>query len=102
MYRPVGGLAMSNDLHVDAAGLRSAANSSTGVADGLTSTATSNPTSSHPSAVGVAAMNAGLASVQNRQSARMTGQAGDLSVSGARYDTTDTDGHDAISGTVRV
>ena len=93
---------MANELSVDAAGLRSAANSSTGIAAGLTSTATSNPTSSQPSAAGVAAMNTALTSVQGRQSARMTGQAGDLTASSARYDSTDTDGRDAISTTVRV
>ncbi|MFD3038533.1 type VII secretion target [Mycolicibacterium senegalense] len=93
---------MANELHVDAAGLRSAANSSDAVAAGLTSTGTSDPTSSQPSAAGVAAMNAALTSVQGRQSARMTGQAGDLTTSSARYDTTDTDGRDAISSTVRV
>ncbi|SKW65673.1 Uncharacterised protein [Mycobacteroides abscessus subsp. abscessus] len=47
-------------------------------------------------------MNAVSASVRQRQSARMTGQADDLSVSGARYDTTDGDGRDAISATVSV
>lgn len=93
---------MANQLHVDAAGLRSSANSSAAVAACLTSAATSNPTSSQPSAAGVAAVNAALTSVQNRQSARMTGQAGDLTTSSARYDTTDTDGRDAISGTVSV
>lgn len=93
---------MANELHVDAAGLRSAANSSDAAAAGLTSTGAGNPTSSHPSAVGVAAMNAALTSVQQRQSARMTGQASDLSVSSARYDTTDADGREAISGTVSV
>lgn len=93
---------MANELHVDVAGLRCAASSSTAVAAGLTSTATSNPTSSQPSAAGVAAMNAALTSVQGRQSARMTDQAGDLATSSGRYDTTDSDGHDAISTTVRV
>ncbi|TVY05082.1 hypothetical protein FPV58_06520 [Mycolicibacterium porcinum] len=93
---------MANELHVDAAGLRSAANSSAGAAADLTGAGASNPTSSQPSAAGVAAMNAALTSVQNRQSARMTGQASDLTTSSARYDTTDTEGRDAISGTVRV
>ncbi|MEV0672582.1 hypothetical protein [Mycobacterium sp. NPDC050441] len=45
----------------------------------------------------MAAMNAALTSAKSRQSARMTGQTEDLSVSSARYDTTDTDGHDAIT-----
>lgn len=93
---------MANELQVDPAGLQSAANSSTGVAADLTSLGASNPTSSQPSAAGVAAMNAALMSTQNRQSTRMTAQAGDLTASSARYDTTDTEGRDAISGTVRV
>lgn len=93
---------MANELQVDAAGLRSAASSSEGVAADLTGTGTSNPTSSQPSAAGVAAMNAALSSAKSRQSTRMTGQAEDLSVSSARYDTTDTEGRDAISGTVVV
>lgn len=93
---------MANGLEVDAVGLRSAANGSTGIAAGLTNTATSNLTSSQPSAAGVAAMNAALASTRSRQSARMTGQAGDLTTSSARYDTTDSDGRDALSTTVRV
>ncbi|CRZ17591.1 hypothetical protein [Mycolicibacterium neworleansense] len=93
---------MANELQVDAAGLRRAANSSTGVVAGLTSPAASNPTSSQPSAGGVAAMNAALASTQSRQSARMTGQAGDLSVSSARYDSADSDGRDSINATVSV
>lgn len=93
---------MANELQVDAAGLRSAANSSTSVAADLTGPRVSNPTSSQPSAAGVSAMNAALTSVQGRQSARMTGQAGDFTTSSARYDTTDSDGRDAISGTVSV
>ncbi|WP_158167424.1 hypothetical protein [Mycolicibacterium smegmatis] len=93
---------MANGLEVDAAGLRIASASSDAVAADLTGTATSNPNSTHPSAAGVAAMNAALASTQSRQSARMTGQSGDLSVSSARYDSTDSDGRDAISTTVTV
>ncbi|WP_249383606.1 hypothetical protein [Mycobacterium sp. DBP42] len=50
----------------------------------------------------MAAVNAALAAVQGRQSARMSGQAGDLAVSSARYDTTDSDGGDAIGTTVSV
>lgn len=93
---------MANGLEVDAAGLRIAAASSDAVAAGLTGADAGNPNANHGSAAGVAAMNAALTSVRSRQSARMTGQAGDLSVSGARYHTTDADGRDAISGTVSV
>lgn len=88
---------MATGLEVDAAGLRIAAASSDAVAAGLISTASSNPNATHPSAAGVAAMNAALTSVQGRQSARMTGQAGDLSVSSARYDTTDEDAAGTIT-----
>lgn len=93
---------MANGLEVDAAGLRIASASSDAVAAGLTGADAGNPSATHHSAAGVAAMNAALTSVQGRQSARMTGQAGDLSVSSARYDSTDSDGRDAISGTVSV
>lgn len=93
---------MANGLEVDAAGLRVAAASSDAVAAGLTGADAGNPNANHRSAAGVAAMNAALTSVQGRQTARMTGQAGDLSVSSARYDTTDTDGRDAINTTVSV
>ncbi|MCV7204914.1 hypothetical protein H7J71_23145 [Mycolicibacterium peregrinum] len=93
---------MANELQVDAAGLRSAANSSDRIAAGLSGVNAGNPSATHASADGVAAVNAALTSVQDRQSARMTGQAGDLTTSSARYDTSDSDGHDAISGTVSV
>ncbi|MBF9519553.1 hypothetical protein [Mycobacteroides chelonae] len=93
---------MANGLEVDAAGLRIASASSDAVAAGLTGADAGNLNATHHSAAGVAAMNAALTSVQGRQSARMTGQANDLSVSSARYDTSDTDGRDSISTTVRV
>ena len=41
---------------------------------------------------GMAAVNAALTAVQARHAQRVTGQAGDMSVSSARYDTTDEDG----------
>jgi len=91
---------MAIRLEVDAVGLRNAAASSAAVAETLTGVNAGNPSSSHPSAAGVAAMNAALASMQSRQSARMTGQAGDLSAGSARYDTTDAAGGDAITVTV--
>lgn len=93
---------MANELHVDAAGLLSAANSSDSIAAGLSGVDAGNPSATHASAAGVAAMNAALTSVKSRQSARMTGQASDLTASSARYDATDTDGRDAFSTTVRV
>ena len=90
---------MANELEVDAGGLRVAASSSDGIAAGLSGGPFDAVSSSHPSGAGVAAVNAALASVKSRQSARMTGQADDLSVSSVRYDTTDSDGRDAISTT---
>lgn len=93
---------MANELHVDAAGLRTASASSGTVAAGLTGGSFDASVLSQPSGAGVAAVNAALASVRNRQSARMTGQADDLAVSSARYDTTDSDGRDTISSTVSV
>lgn len=92
---------MANDLNVDASGLRVAAASSEVVATtALNDPGVGGPSSLNPSAAGVTAVNAALTAVQGRQQKRMTGQAGDLSVSGARYDTTDSDGHDAITVTV--
>ncbi|WKG05765.1 hypothetical protein [Mycolicibacterium sp. HK-90] len=93
---------MANGLEVDASGLRVAAGSSELAATELNGTWPGGPSSSNPSGTGVAAVNAALAAVQGRQSARMTGQAGDLAVSGARYDAMDSDGGDAISTTVTV
>ncbi|WP_441958371.1 hypothetical protein [Mycolicibacterium houstonense] len=88
---------MANELEVDAVGLRVAAAGSDGIAAGLTGGSFDAAPSARPSGAGVAAVNAALASVRSRQSARMTGQAEDLSVSSARYDTTDTDGGDVIT-----
>lgn len=91
---------MANALHVDAVGLRVAATSSDALAATLTGTDAGNPSATHRSAVGVAAVNAALTSVQGRQSARMTGRAGDLTTSSARYHTADSDRPDGITVTV--
>lgn len=89
---------MANDLEVDAAGLRMAAASSEGaVATALSGAATDGPLTSAPSGAGVAAVNAALRSVQRIQSHRVTGQADALTTSGARYDTADDDGAQAIA-----
>lgn len=93
---------MANELEVDAGGLRTAASSSEVVAAGLTGGQFDAAASSQPSGAGVAAVNAALTSLQQRQSARITGQAGDLTTSSALYEATDSDGGDAISGTVLV
>ncbi|KHO21127.1 type VII secretion target [Mycolicibacterium setense] len=88
---------MANGLEVDSGGLRAAAAGSDGIAAGLSGGSFDTPRSTQPSGAGVAAVNAALTSVRSRQSARMTGQADDLSASSARYDATDTDGGDAIT-----
>ncbi|MGV0812321.1 hypothetical protein ABQF34_10200 [Mycolicibacterium boenickei] len=88
---------MANGLEVDAGGLRIAAAGSDGIAAGLAGESFDAAPSTQPSAAGIAAVNAALASAKSRQSQRITGQADDLLVSGARYDTTDTDGGDAIT-----
>ncbi|AKS31200.1 hypothetical protein [Mycolicibacterium goodii] len=88
---------MANGLEVDAGGLRIAAAGSDGIAAGLSGETFDAVATAQPSGAGVAAVNAALASVKSRQSTRMTGQAEDLSVSSARYYTTDTDGGDAIT-----
>ncbi|WP_228032456.1 hypothetical protein [Mycolicibacterium sp. P9-22] len=74
-----------------------AATSSATVAAGLTGKTFDTGSSSQPSSAGIAAVNAALASVRGRHANRITGQAGDLTTSGARYDTTDGDGAGAIT-----
>lgn len=93
---------MANGLEVDTGGLRVAAANSDDVGAALADAGSCSLTASRPSSAGVAAVNAALTSVRQYQSDRMTGQAGDMTTSSARYDTTDSDGRDAISGTVTV
>ncbi|WNG79977.1 type VII secretion target [Mycobacterium sp. ITM-2016-00316] len=88
---------MADELEVDTAGLRTAAANSEATATGLTGAGFSGATSAQPSGGGVAAVNAALTSLRTRQSARITGQAGDLSTASARYDTTDEGGAGAIT-----
>ncbi len=90
---------MAGDLSVDTGGLRSAASNSETIASALT-TGAETVGGDHPSGAGVAAFDAAMASVRGRQSSRITGQAGDLSVSSARYDHTDGGAADAITVTV--
>lgn len=87
---------MANDLNVSADGLRVAAVASHNVAAGLTDVAAGTGRT-QPSSAGVAALNTAWASASSRQSARMSGQADDLSVSSARYDSTDGGSADAIT-----
>ncbi len=88
---------MANELQVDPNGLLGAAESSDTVATSLVASETAAPPSTQPSGGGVAAVNAALAAVQNRQRIRITGQAHDLTVSSAKYERTDTEGSDAIA-----
>ncbi|OBG12526.1 hypothetical protein A5765_14305 [Mycolicibacterium celeriflavum] len=88
---------MANELQVDTVGLRIAAANSEVAGAGLTNAGLSGPTSPQPSGAGVAAVNAALSAVRQRQSNRITGQAGDLTAGSARYDSTDTEGADAIT-----
>lgn len=90
-------MGVANELHVDAAGLRVASVHSGTIAGTLTGGSFSTASSGQPSSAGIAAVNAALAAVRGRHANRITGQAGDLSTSGARYDTTDGDGADAVT-----
>lgn len=58
--------------------------------------------STQPSAGGVAAVNAAVTALQGRQTARITGQAGDMATGAAAYTSTDGDGSDAITAGVWV
>lgn len=88
---------MANGLEVDTAGLRAAAASSDATATELASTTTESAPGTTPSHAGVAAVLAAAQSVRTRQAARINGHANSLTVSGARYDTTDSDEADAIT-----
>lgn len=88
---------MANELDVNTDGLRIASASSSVTAVGLEGAVLGGSSASKPSSAGAAAVNAALTEVRGRQSRRMTGQADDMSVSAARYDTTDEDGSNAIT-----
>lgn len=87
---------MAGELNVDSGGLNAGAANSEAAAAGLAGTAPSGATSTQPSAGGVASVNAALAALQTRQSARITGQAADMSTSAAAYTRTDDAGADAL------
>lgn len=95
--KPVGGLVMAHELQVDAAGLRTAAGDSELTATELTSDAVGGVSGGCPSQTGAAAILAAAQSARARQSGRISGQAENLSVSSARYDSTDNDGGAAIT-----
>ncbi|MGV9798774.1 hypothetical protein ACWDTP_12030 [Mycobacterium sp. NPDC003449] len=88
---------MANGLEVDASGLRIAAASSEAAAAELGTGTVDGGRGTTPSQAGVAAILAAAQSVRTRQSGRISGQADVLTVSSARYDTTDDNGRDAIT-----
>lgn len=88
---------MAGELNVDTGGLRAAAASSEATAAGLAGNTPGAGTSTQPSAAGAAAVNAALTALQGRQSARITGQAADMSTGASAYARTDADGSDAIT-----
>lgn len=91
---------MANEMEVDSGDLRVAAAGSDALAGALRGTAATGSVGGQPSAAGVAALDAAINAVRARQSARVSGQAGDLSVAGARYDDTDGGNGENISVTV--
>lgn len=91
---------MANELEVDSGSLRAAATGSDALAGALRGAAAGGSVGGQPSAAGVAAVDAAISAVRARQSARVSGQAGDLSVAGARYDETDGGNAENISVTV--
>lgn len=88
---------MANGLEVDPDRLRRAAAASSAVAAALVGAGTGTIPVSQPSGAGVAAVAAALTELQSRQSARITGQAGALTVSGALFERVDHDGADAVT-----
>lgn len=88
---------MANDLQVDANGLRGAAVASEVIASSLASGPIDGTTVAQPSGAGVDAMNAAVLSLQGRQSSRIAGQAGDLTVGGSTYEQTDSEGAHSIT-----
>lgn len=90
---------MSGELRVDVDGLRSAGANSGALAAGLSGGGADAGTTgtTHPSAAGIAAMDAAITSVLGRQSTRLTGQADALTTSSANYEATDTGGGQAIT-----
>lgn len=91
------GLAMASDLQVDANGLRGAASASGDIASSLANGQTRGTVIAQPSGAGVDAMNAAVLSLQGRQSSRIAGQAGDLTVGGSTYERTDSEGAHSIT-----
>jgi hypothetical protein len=93
---PVGGR-VGERTSLDVGGLRTAGTGSDTIATGLTGGQVDAAAGSQPSSAGIAEMNAAMASARGRHANRITGLAGDLTTSSARYDTTDGDGADAVT-----
>ncbi|MFI5509123.1 hypothetical protein ACIA48_16760 [Mycobacterium sp. NPDC051804] len=70
------------------------------MAETLAGAAAGGPTGAQPSAAGVVALDAPISAMRARQSARVSGQAGHLTVAAARYDHTDGASAEDISATV--
>ena len=94
------GFGVANELEVDSGDLRAAATGSDALAGALRGAAASGSVGAQPSAAGVAALDTAINVVRARQSARVSGQAGDLSMAGALYDDTDGGNAEYISVTV--
>lgn len=91
---------MGNELEVDSGDLRAAAAGSDAAAGTLAGAPAGGPTGAQPSAAGVAALDAAISAMRARQSARVSGQADDLTVAAARYDHTDGISAEEVSATV--
>ena len=91
---------MGNELGVDSSDLRAAAAGGDAIAETLAGAAAAGSTGAQPSAAGVSALDAAISAIRTRQSARLSGQASDLSVASARYDDTDGVSAGDISATV--
>lgn len=88
------------ELRVDVGGLRTAAGNSGALAEVLTAgadAAAGGPSTAHPSAAGVAAVNAALAAMTTRHASRIGGQADTVHVASGVYERTDSDGGDGIT-----
>lgn len=87
---------MANNLNVHGDGLRLAAGNSETIAASLNGPDAGPLNASHPSAAGVAAVNAALSRLRGRHTQRVTGQADDLRTGSTYYDGADSDGADAV------
>lgn len=91
---------MPEPLRVDADGLRLAAAKSAGIASALATGGSTGSGGSQASHAGVCAVDAALASIRDRLSERVGGQASNLSAAGNRYGDTDQQSGETIAETV--